>query len=131
MPSMWKRVDIIDHALVGRRMVDWTLNRQPRPTTMQEFVTAMTGALTVRDLTKTTTFGGFIDTPLDTLKFRLPPASMIQQAESTYTNPSFDIVNYPLPQYYGVDLNKLKQAGLTAAELFYSRVGDYTTQECE
>ncbi|HWB47978.1 MAG TPA: hypothetical protein VG651_02625 [Stellaceae bacterium] len=87
MPPMWKRVDIIDHALLGRRMVDWTLNRRPRPTTMDALVADVAGALAVRDRTKTTTFGGFIDTPIETLLFRLPPASMIQQAETTYTGP--------------------------------------------
>jgi hypothetical protein len=129
LSTMWKRISVIDHRLLGQKIVEWTLNPATRPRTIEEFQYQLTGALTVVDPTKTTKLN-FIDTPMDTILIRLPPKEILQQAKDTYSNAAISMDQYDFPPYYEVDLAKLKIKGVTAADLFYSSVGDYTTSEC-
>jgi hypothetical protein len=129
LSSMWKRISVTDYGLLGKKIVDWTLNPGNRPRTIAEFEQQLTGALTVVDKTKTTKVN-FIDTPLDTILIRLPPREILQQARDTYSNASLTVDQYDFPPYYEVDKAKMSEAGTTPADLFYSSVGDYTTSEC-
>jgi hypothetical protein len=128
----WKRIRVINHRLLGEKIVEWTLNPATRPRTIQEFQDQLTYALQVIDPTKTTKLN-FIDTPMDTILIRLPPKEILQEAKDTYSNTNLPLEEYGFPPYYEIDkihLDKLKQTGVTAADLFYSSVGDYTTSEC-
>ena len=129
LSSMWKRISVTDYASLGKKIVEWTLNPETRPRTIDEFEYQLVGALKVVDKTKTTKVN-FIDTPLDTILIRLPPREILQEAKDTYSNPKLPIDQYDFPSYYEIDLDKLKGKGTTPAELFYASVGDYTTSEC-
>lgn len=130
MASMWKRLEMIDRAAAGRKIVEWTLDPSTRPTTIAAFQKQMEGAMRVKDPSKTTKIN-FIDTPLDTILIRLPPAIIIQEAKDKYTDPATTVDDFPFPPYYHADTAKIKADGITAEELFFSSVGDYTTTECE
>src|SRR5438067_1872286 len=130
MDAMWKRITMIDHEIVGKKIVEWTLDPGTRPTTIEAFEKQLAGGLTVKDKTRTTKLN-FIDTPYDTILIRLPPREIIQQAKDAYSaTPPPSVDDYPFPAYYRVDPAKVKAAMITAEDLFYSSVGDYTTAEC-
>lgn len=122
-----KRVQIVPgkHAIVGARMIEWTLDPSTRPTTIEELKEQLGDAVVLADTLKAVQF---IDTNLEIALFRLPPRSMVQASYDRATNPDFDKADYMLPAYYGLDADDLP---LSPLELLQSRVGDYTTGECE
>jgi hypothetical protein len=133
MESMWKRTSMIDSAAMGRKILEWTLDRATRPTAMDGpggFKDQLKDILEIKDPSTVTKFQ-IIDTPTDTVVIKLPPADIIVQARDQYSDPDFPVENYPFPPYYPIDMVKLKQMGITAETLFLSAVGDYTTTECE
>jgi len=142
MQSPWKRVNIIDSGVIGRKIVEWTLDSHTRPDQnspkgFEEFKRQLQEGLEIID-SKITGFPeivGFelVETPINKIVIRLPPKEMIEKAIEKYTDPSFKVEDYPLPSYLSkyssIDLQKL--TGITPEELFYSSVGSYTTAECE
>jgi hypothetical protein len=129
LSAMWKRISVTNYPQLGKKIVEWTLNPETRPRTIDEFEYQLTGALKVVDKTKTTKLN-FIDTPLDTILIRLPPREILQRAKDTYSGPKLLIDQYDFPPYYEIDRAKMKQEGTTPEDLFYASVGDYTTSEC-
>src|SRR5438045_6634171 len=107
--AMWKRITVTDYELLGRKIVEWTLNPGTRPRTIAEFGEQLKGALTVKDPTRTTKLN-FIDTPYDTILIRLPPKDILEQARDTYV-PDLPIDEYGFPPYYKLDLDKMRQEG--------------------
>jgi hypothetical protein len=125
------RINIINSGLIGRKIIDWTLDPATRPKTFVEFKQQMAGRLDVVD-PQITKFQ-LVDTPADTIVIRLPEKGMIGQAKMKYTNtnPPFPPDQFPFPSYLPIDFQQLAQQGITAEELFYRAVGGYTTAECE
>ncbi len=130
MQSSWKRTTMIDHPRVGRKIVEWTLDPDTRPHTMDEFCEQLEGALVVKDRTKTSKFK-LIETPMDTILIRLPPREIIVQAKAKYSDPTLSLDQYEFPPFYKIDMVQQRKSGISPEELFYSMVGDYTTAECE
>jgi hypothetical protein len=125
--SPWARVEITDSVKVGRKIVEWTLDKSARPNTFDDFKNQLAGGLTIVDL-NVSKFE-LVDTPSDTIVIRLPPEDMIKKAKAQFTDPNFQPDQYPFPGYLPIDPQRL--TGITAEELFYSAVGSYTTAECE
>ncbi len=129
MPSSSMRVEMIDFAEVGRKIVEWTLDAstRPDPQDFQEFKNQLANGLRIVD-PQITKFQ-LVETPPDTIVIRLPEKDMIEKTKTKYTASSFQPYQFPFPGYLPIDLQRL--TGITAEELFYSAVGGYTTAECE
>jgi hypothetical protein len=127
LQSRWSRTKLLNPELVGRKIVEWTLNRstRPDPNDFNEFKNQLSGGLDIVD-PHVTKFQ-LVDTPADTIVIRLPPENLIRQAITQYT-PSFDIKQYPFYDYLKIDPQHL---GITAEQLFYSSIGSFTTAEWE
>jgi|SRR6516165_3730466 hypothetical protein len=127
LQSSWSRTKLLNPELVGRKIVEWTLNpsARPDPNDFNEFKNQLSGGLDIVD--RNVTKFQLVETPGDTIVIRLPPPDLILQARNQYT-PSFDITKYPFYDYLNIDPQGL---GITAEQLFYSSIGSYTTAECE
>ena len=122
-----KRVQIVPgkHAIVGARMIEWTLDPSKRPKTIAELKKQLGDAVELSDSLKAVQF---IDTNPEIALFRLPPRDMVKASYDRANDPKFKKADYTLPAYYGIDADDLP---LSPLELLQSRVGDYTTGECE
>src|SRR6266404_4874140 len=78
------RINIINSGLIGRKIIDWTLDPATRPKTFVEFKQQMAGRLDVVD-PQITKFQ-LVDTPADTIVIRLPEKGMIGQAKDASGN---------------------------------------------
>lgn len=158
MPVEWKqRMKVIDHARVGEVIVEWATGERPLPEDFSQFRDAMdAGFLIVQEAGAEEPRAAsiamdrdppitdednevafvpirhirFIRTRRDTIVIKLPPKHMIERSRERYTALGFPIEAYPFPSYQQIDIQKLKDSGIDAAEMFYSEVGDYTTSEC-
>lgn len=122
-----KRVQILPGKFpdVGAVMIRWLKEPETRPGTVEELVDQLSGLAQIdTDIIRKVEF---IDTPMDTALFRLPPLEMVQATLDWLDNANTTISGYQLPDYYGIDTAELD---LTPSELFHSRIGDYTTGEC-
>ena len=124
-----KRIEILDgmHAEVGKKMIEWVLHPETRPTTVAQLKSALDGLATIDE--QKIKAVQFIDTNPSVALFRLPPKDMVQASVDRAEDPAFNIADYKLPGYYQV--TNPSALGLTAIDLFRSRIGDYTTGECE
>jgi hypothetical protein len=127
MPSSPMRLEILDHAEVGRKIVQWTIDPATRPKDFADFKNQLASGLRIVD--PNITKFELVETPPDKVVIRLPEKDMIERAKTEYTHPSFPPYRFPFPGYLPVNLQRV--AGITAEELFYSAVGSYTTAECE
>ena len=129
MPSKdWMRAEVTDPVMMGRKIVEWTLQPETRPTTFDEFKDQVRGLLDIKgDIT------GFklVETPDKTLVIRLPAKAPLAAAKREYTSPGATVDKYAFPKYLHVDIEKIKQENTTPEWLFHSSIGDYTTRECE
>ncbi|MEQ9178837.1 MAG: hypothetical protein RIF44_09000 [Nitratireductor sp.] len=123
-----KRIKILPgmHADVGRKVVEWVRDPATRPKTVAELEAQLSGLAVV----DTTELGAvvFIETPMSAAIFRLPPRDMVEASIERASSSTFDLADYQLPGYYDTTA---KELGISALELFHSRIGDYTTGECE
>jgi hypothetical protein len=114
---------------MGRKIFDWTLHPETRPTTFDEFKDQVRGALEIisGDIT------GFelIETPEETLRIRLPAMVPLKAAWDKYKSSGTTVDDYRFPEYLHVDKEKIKQDNTTPEQLFHGSIGDYTTRECE
>jgi hypothetical protein len=131
MQSKWSRMIILDAAQVGRKIVEWTLypNSRPKKGDFQGFKEQLEGGLRIVD-DKVTDFE-LVETQSNTIKIRLPPEDLIRKAMAQYSAKGAEPKDYPFPGFLPIDVDKLTTQGVTAEELFYSFVGNYTTAECE
>ncbi len=106
-------------------MIEWVFDPASRPTTVEQLKEQLGGAVTVDDSLNAVMF---VETPLDVAVFRLPPKEMVQASVDRASSGTFEPGDYPLPDFYQVDAGDL---GLDALTLFQSRVGDYSTGQCE
>jgi hypothetical protein len=130
MQAKWSpRMMIVDAAQVGRKIVEWTLDERTRPKSFAEFKEQLEGGLKIVD--KNATDFKLVPTPPDTIVIRLPPRELIEKARAQYSAAGAKPGDYPFPEFLPIDVDKLTTQGVTAEELFYSFVGNYTTAECE
>lgn len=121
----WVRMEVKKDVVVGKFIVDITLHpEKTRPKNVGELKVALGDAANFYHVTDETPVD-FIDTPIDRLKIRLPPKSMVEAAVAMFDD-QFPLGRYPQPKY----LSDLFGQSLTADQLFYARIGDYTTSEC-
>ncbi|NKB58017.1 MAG: hypothetical protein GKS00_16970 [Alphaproteobacteria bacterium] len=122
-----KRVAIVPgkHAIVGAKMIEWVMNPESRPKTVEELREQFGDAVELSDTLKAVQF---IDTNMEIALFRLPPREMVEASFNRAKDPKFELTDYNLPAYYGL---KAEDLPMSALELLQSRVGDYTTGECE
>jgi len=117
-------MEVVDAEAVGRFLVGLVLKpKNPRPQTVGEFKAALGAALKFHVPDDTPV--DFIDTPMNRLKIRLPPQSMVEDAITRF-NSGLPLSRYPMPTYMSDIMNE----NVTADQLFYARIGDYTTSEC-
>lgn len=125
----WRRVEVVDEIMMGRKIVEWTLDPKTRPKTLDEFKEQVRGALNI--VSPNITKFELIDTPDDTVTIRLPAAAPLEAAKKEYSSSGATVDNYRFPSYLQVDKEKIKQSKITPEQLFYGSIGDYTTKECE
>ena len=121
-----KRVKILPgkHRFVGEKMVKWALGEEPRPKSIEDLKKELGDAVELSPVLKKVEF---IDTPLETALFRLPPREMVQASRNRVRRSDFEKAEYLLPSFYEV---KAEDIALTPEQLFHARVADYTTGEC-
>jgi hypothetical protein len=124
-----RRMIIDDAALVGRKIVEWTLDKSTRPKSFPEFKEQLEGGLRIVD--PKVTGCELVETPDHKIVIRLPPAHLIKEAMAQYSAKGIRPEDYRFPEFLPIDRHKLMTVGVTAEELFYSFVGNYTTAECE
>ena len=128
LSKKWMRAEATDPIMMGRKIVEWTLHPETRPTTFDEFKDQVRGALEISE--KITGFQ-LVDTPQNTLVIRLPAVAPLEAAWNEYKTPGVTVENYAFPKYLHVDKEMIKQDNTTPEQLFHGSVGDYTTKECE
>lgn len=129
MPNeLKKRVQILDgmHDEIGKKMIEWTLKPNTRPQTIEDLEKQFRNLAKLSPELKDVMF---IDTPPSIALFRLPPKNMVLASLARAEDEDFKITDYKLPGYYG-DID-FEERGIDALTLFRSRIGDYTTGECE
>lgn len=127
MADQKKRVTILvdKYPEVGAVFVRWVQDPESRPTNVEELQAQLSGLAEID--TKIIKYVKFVDTPMDTALFRLPPREMVEKTLAWAAGGNTNISGYVLPDYYDIDTSSLN---LTPLELFHCRIGDYTTGEC-
>jgi len=125
MPTEVARIVVIpgQHRELGKKMIEWALDPESRPKTLEAFKEATRGIIEqpfpdwVKGLQ-------FVQNNMDTLLIRLPAAEMVQASiDRTATATG----SYPLPGFYEDHLVR----GLhSQREMLEFRVGDYTMAQC-
>jgi hypothetical protein len=122
------RAEVTDPVMMGRKIVEWTLQPETRPTTFDEFKDQVRGVL---EIGAHITGFKLVETPAETLVIRLPSEAPLVAAKREYTSPGATVDKYAFPKYLHVDKEKIKQDNTTPEQLFHGSLGDYTTRECE
>lgn len=117
------RINVLQHRELGKKMIQWALEPDTRPKTLEEFKAATFGIIEqpfpewVKGLQ-------FVQNNLDTLLIRLPAPEMVQASlDRTATATG----RYPLPAFYE---EHIAQGLSTQREMLEARVGDYTMAQC-
>lgn len=118
------RVEISDYAAFGRKVVEWATDPGSQPTSLEDFKKQLAGIAKLPERVKDFKF---VQSTLDTLVIRLPPAKMAQEgldrAAGLGTTGDYDEPRFYKDRILGGDVGNL--------EYFFSRVGDYTIAQCK
>jgi len=115
------RMAVKDYALLGRKVAEWAKDPASRPRTVAEFRKQLLDVDKGATIPDRITGVLFVQPTWDTLVIRLPTKELIEESEANM-NPTDAI--YMVPEFY-------KNTSLSALELLYSRIGDYTISECK
>lgn len=122
------RIEISDYELMGRKVLEWTQDPSTRPTCVDDLKTQLRNiALVPERITSIE----FVQSSLDHLVLRLPPAEMAKEGEDRAK--SLDRENsqdYEEPLFYRDRVN-LDVPRMSNLEFLYSRIGDYTIAQCK
>ena len=121
----WVRMKVVDSQAVGKFIVDLALHPEKRrPKNVSQLKSELGGAV-IFNLVQDDTPVTFIDTPMNEIVIRLPPKAMVEDALKTFIE-NFNMAKYPIPDY----VSNILGGNITPQELFFRRIGDYTTSEC-
>ena len=122
------RIEISDYELMGRKILEWTMDPSTRPTCVDDLRTQLRNIALIPDRIKSVEF---VQSSLDHLVLRLPPAEMAKEGEDRAK--SLDRENsqdYEEPLFYRDRIN-LDVPRMSNLEFLYSRIGDYTIAQCK
>jgi len=117
------RIDVLQYQQLGKKMIEWAINPDTRPKDLKEFedqTAGMIGPIPAR-------IKGlqFVQSNLEILLIRLPPAEMVSESLDRTSSASG---NYPFPPFYEEHfVAKMHQDQKALLEF---RVGDYTMAQC-
>jgi hypothetical protein len=120
-PAPLPRMAVKDHALLGRKVAEWAKDPASRPKTVTEFRQQLLDVDPGATIPDRITGVLFVQPTWDTLVVRLPTKELIEESER---NMSRTPAKYKMPDFYS-------KTSLSALELLYSRIGDYTISECK
>jgi hypothetical protein len=118
------RINVLQHGELGKRMIEWALDPESRPKTLEEFK-AQTNGIIEQPFPPWVKALQFVQSNLDTLLIRLPAPEMVQQSlDRTATATG----KYPLPDFYE---EHIVHGQHSQREMLEYRVGDYTMAQCQ
>jgi hypothetical protein len=112
-------VKVLDFVAFGNMVIDWTLNRVPRPANMTALRAATAGVL---DIPPEITGLIWTDVDLNTLVIKLPNKDRVNLSVEIFGDPA-NPSSYPLPAFY-------TDSTLTKLDILACRIADYTIAQC-
>jgi hypothetical protein len=111
---------------MGKLVVQWTLDKSSRPTSIEALREQLDGIAYVPPCVNTFSF---CENTVNHLAIRLPSAEMVRESMDRLSDPAGP-VEYPIPQFYADHYNPGFSPILTPLDMLYARIGDYTIAQC-
>lgn len=119
-----ERINVLQHRELGKKMIQWALEPDTRPKTLDEFK-AQTAGIIEQPFPDWVKALQFVQNNMDTLLIRLPAPEMVQESMDRTASATG---KYPLPSFYEEHL--VNNQHPSQREMLEFRVGDYTMAQC-